>query len=190
MMGWTMTEGNMKALNLKARDLIAVTSMVMVLELVAPAPALGARCLPDTFLIIRSESVPQDAQSGGIATGGLAISEAQLLDLPNHTITTATEWTPRSRFDGPLLSDVLALAKVRGKSIRLFALDDYSITIPWSDMDRYGIILAHSQNGERLSKRKFGPLFLMYPRDQYASVLDTPTGTEKFIWQVCGIHVQ
>ena len=170
---------------MKTRDLIVVTSIVLGMELMAPAPALAARCLPDTFLMIRSELLPEDSQPRGIA-----LSEAQLLALPNHTITTATEWTPRSRFDGPLLSDVLALARVRGKSIRLFALDDYSITIPWSDMDRYGIILAHSQNGERLSKRKFGPLFLMYPRDQYASALDTPTGAEKFIWQVCGIHVQ
>ncbi|MDM0108462.1 molybdopterin-dependent oxidoreductase [Variovorax sp. J22R24] len=175
---------------MNARKLIVVTSIVMGLEFVAPAPALAARCLPDTFLVIRSESLPEDAQPNGVAMGGIAISEAQLLSLPVHAITTATDWTPRSRFDGPLLSDVLALAKVRGKSVRLFALDNYSITIPWSDMDRYGIILAHSQNGERLSKRKFGPLFLMYPRDQYASVLDTPTGTEKFIWQVCGIHVR
>lgn len=137
--------------NLKARHLSVVTSILMGLELVAPAPALAARCLPDTFVVIRSETLPEDAQPSGIA-----ISEAQLLALPTNAITTATEWS----------------------------------TIPWSDMDRYGIILAHSQNGDRLSKRKFGPLFLMYPRDQYASVLDTPTGTEKFIWQVCGIHVQ
>src|SRR5207245_4436473 len=116
MTGWIM----------KARDLIVVTSIVMGLELVAPTPALAARCLPDTFLIIRSESLSEDAQPSGIAMSGIAISEAQLLALPIHTITTATEWTPRSRFDGPLLSDVLALAKVRGKSIRLFALDDYS----------------------------------------------------------------
>lgn len=170
---------------MKARDLIVLTSLVMGLEFVAPTPARAARCSPDTFLMIRSESLPAGEQPGEIA-----LSESQLLALPTHTITTATEWTPRSRFEGPLLSDVLALAKVRGKSIRLFALDDYSITIPWSDMDRYGIILAHSQNGEHLSKRKFGPLFLVYPRDQYASMLDTPTGTEKFTWQVCGIHVQ
>jgi len=175
---------------MKARDLILVTSIVMGLEFVAAIPAHAARCLPDTFLTIRSESLAIDEQPGSTGRNGIAISEAELLALPIHTITTTTEWTPLSRFDGPLLSDVLALARVRGKSIRLFALDNYSVTIPWSDMNRYGIILAHSQNGTRLTKRTFGPLFLMYPRDRYPSVLDTPTGTEKFIWQVCGIHVQ
>lgn len=170
---------------MNTRELILASSVLFGSTTAAPVPALAARCLPDTFLTVQGES-----SAVGTEVPAVVVSEGQLMALPMASISTATDWTAASRFDGPLLSDVLALAKVSGKSIRLFALNDYSITIPWSDMDRYGIILAHSQNGERLSKRKFGPLFLMYPRDQFAAALDTPTGAEKFIWQVCGIHVR
>jgi hypothetical protein len=174
---------------MNARDVIVTTSVSFVLGLGAPAPAVAARCPPGVFLSIEADP-PGPAGSSDKPTSGVVLSEAQIMAMPPTAITTSTEWTPTSRFEGPPLSAVLALAGVRGKSIRLFALDDYSITIPWTDMERYGIILAHSQNGERLSKRKFGPLFLIYPRDQFRSALDTPTGLEKFIWQICRIDVE
>jgi hypothetical protein len=168
------------------RTCILITTMALATGGMSRATASAARCTSDSFLSINGMSA-SDADTGRRRE---TLTEAQLLDLPSASITTGTEWTPRSRFDGPLLSAVLALAGVQGKSIRLFALDGYSITIPWSDMERYRVILALSRNGDRLSNSKFGPLFLIYPRDQFASTLDTPTGAEKFIWQVCSIHVQ
>src|SRR5579862_9528660 len=34
-------------------------------------------------------------------------SEAQILALPTHTISTSTTWTAKSTFTGPLLADIL-----------------------------------------------------------------------------------
>ncbi len=172
---------------MNARDVVVVASMCFALALIVPASgAAAARCSPGAFLSVGA--VHPDA--GGKPADRTVLSEAQVMALPSVAITTGTDWTPQSRFEGPLLSAVLALAGAHGNSIRLFAIDDYSITIPWSDMETYGIILAHSQNGKRLAKDKFGPLFLIYPRDQFASTLDTPTGLAKFIWQVCRIDVK
>lgn len=56
-------------------------------------------------------------------------SEADLLKLPVHTITTSTTWTPKSTFSGPLLSDVLKLVDARADGIELRTIDDYSYTV-------------------------------------------------------------
>lgn len=117
-------------------------------------------------------------------------SEEEFLSLPQASITTATVWTPRSRFDGPRLMDVLKHVEAQGTEIRLRALNDYSITIPWSDMERYQVILAHSRNGVRMATSTYGPLWLMYPRDEFPDELTGPVAGAKYIWQVRAIEVR
>jgi hypothetical protein len=117
-------------------------------------------------------------------------SEEEFLSLPQASITTATVWTPRSHFEGPRLMDVLRHVEAKGDEIRLRALNDYSITIPWGDMERYRVILAHSRNGVRMAASTYGPLWLMYPRDEFPDELTGPLAGTKYIWQVRAIEVQ
>lgn len=168
---------------MNARHWIVALLVVVALAVGLPTSA-AAQCVRDAFLTIGGSAAATRASQAPVQ-----LSEAQLMALPISTITTSTEWTPLSRFDGPLLSDVLKLAPVQGKMLHIFALDDYSISIPWSDMAQYGVILAHTQDGQRMSRRRFGPLFVIYPRDKFAS-LQTPTTVAKFIWQVCRIDVE
>jgi hypothetical protein len=118
------------------------------------------------------------------------ISEAQLLKLPVHTITTSTTWTPKSTFSGPLLGDVLKLVDAHGDAIELRTIDDYSYTVSAKEAQRYGAILAYSRNGVRLTVNKFGPLFLIYPRDAYPSELSGSVAEAKFVWQIKGMVVK
>ena len=168
---------------MNARHVILALLVAAPLAVVLPTSA-AEHCVPDAFLTIGGPP-----EGTGATRPPIALTEAELLALPTATITTSTDWTPVSRFDGPLLSDVLKLAPVQGKTLHIFALDDYSISIPWSDMAQYGVILAHSQDGQRMSRRRFGPLFVIYPRDKFAS-LQTPITGAKFIWQVCRIDVE
>lgn len=168
---------------MNARNVILALLVAAPLAIVLPTSA-AEHCVRDAFLTIGGP--PEGTRA---TRPPIALTEADLLALPTSTITTSTEWTPLSRFDGPLLSDVLKLAPVQGKTLHIFALDDYSISIPWSDMAQYGVILAHSQDGQRMSRRRFGPLFVIYPRDKFAS-LQTPVTGAKFIWQVCRIDVE
>lgn len=167
---------------MNARDTIMAATLAYALAIGAPTIAT-AQCVRDAFLAV-SGPPPAGAQRRVVA-----LTEAQLMALPVATITTSTEWTPVSRFDGPLLNDVLELAGARGKTLEIFAADDYSISIPWSDLARYGVILAHSRDGERMTRRRFGPLFVVYPRDKFPA-LQTPTMGARFIWQVCRIDVE
>ena len=118
------------------------------------------------------------------------VSEAELLKLPVHTVTTSTTWTPKSTFSGPLLGDVLNLVDARADDIELRTIDDYSYTVSAREAERYGAILAYSMNGVRLTVSKFGPLFLIYPRDAYPSELTGSAAEAKFVWQIKGMVVK
>ncbi|MCP3727394.1 molybdopterin-dependent oxidoreductase [Paraburkholderia sp. CNPSo 3272] len=117
-------------------------------------------------------------------------SEAQLLALPAHSITTATTWTPRSTFTGPLLSDVLKAVGADGSQIEIHTLDDYTCVVPVADAARYGVVLAYEMNGQRLKVSNFGPLFLIYPRDQHPLELDGAAGDSKFAWQIKSMTIK
>jgi hypothetical protein len=118
------------------------------------------------------------------------ISEAELMKLPVHTITTSTTWTPKSTFAGPLLKDVLTLVDARADGVELRTIDDYSYTVSASEAERYGAILAYSMNGVRLKVSNFGPLFLIYPRDAYPSELSGSVAEAKFVWQIKALVVK
>lgn len=111
--------------------------------------------------------------------------------LPQSVIVTGTTWTPKSRWEGPRVDVVMAqVGAWTGTTLRITAVDDYNVTIPWDDMTRWGIVLAHSRDGNRLQRSQWGPLFVIYPRDDRPRELSTPMTEAKFIWQVNRIDVQ
>ena len=116
-------------------------------------------------------------------------TESDFLKLKQSSITTSTSWTPTSVFVGPLLLDVMQAAGVTSGTLTCKTLDDYSAPIPWEDLVRYGVILAHSQDGKRLSNKRWGPLWTIYPRDQNPVALKGPIAESRFIWQVNRIEV-
>jgi len=118
------------------------------------------------------------------------ISEAELMKLPVHTITTSTTWTPKATFAGPLLGDVMKLVDARADRVELHTIDDYSYTVSASEAEHYGAILAYSMNGVRLKVSNFGPLFLIYPRDAYPSELSGSAAEAKFVWQIKAMVVK
>jgi len=118
------------------------------------------------------------------------VSEPVLRMLPQYTIVTATSWTPRSAFVGPRIVDILQLVGANGKEVEFQTLNNYVYSISIEEARRYGVILAHTQNGKRLTPSDFGPLFVVYPRDQYPNELKTPITEAKYVWQVIGMRVK
>ena len=107
--------------------------------------------------------------------------------LTQHSIVTATPWhlgTPT--FTGPLLRDVLQLANFEGDVVLAPAVNDYNVTIPVDDLVQHRVVLAHSINGERLTLRTLGPLYVMYPLDS-DETLQTSGVYARCIWQLLQI---
>ncbi len=117
--------------------------------------------------------------------------DAEFARLPTSTLRTGTLWTSASDWTGPTLQSVLQATGVDASAtvVRPHALNDYFLTIPLADLAEYGPVVAHTRDGKRLKPEKFGPLFLMFPRDQHDD-LRSPAGTSKFVWGLCRLEVR
>ena len=109
---------------------------------------------------------------------------AALALLPQRRIRTTTPWhVGEPGFDGPLLRDVLAAAVADGSSLRLRALNDYRVDMPADDARRYDVIVAHQVNGQTITVRDKGPLFVMYPFDRHPELRNS-VYFSRCIWQL------
>jgi hypothetical protein len=123
--------------------------------------------------------------------GKQAVFDLKMIEaLPQHSFITQTPWykTP-TKFTGPKLSDVLAVVGAQGKEIQAVALNDYRITIPVSDTQRYPVVMAWKINDQPIPIRAKGPLFIAYPYDSDAA-LRTAQFYERSIWQLKQLNIQ
>jgi hypothetical protein len=118
-------------------------------------------------------------------------SFADLSKLPSNVIHTKTPWTAESDFTGPTMLDILKAvgANPNAKEVEVKTLDNYPVTLPISDFAKWNVILAHSQNGKRLKPSTKGPLWVLYPLDQYKAELDNNVTRSKLAWAVKGFIV-
>lgn len=119
-----------------------------------------------------------------------ALFDLPMLDaLPQGEVNTETPWYvgPRS-FTGPLLSALLDAVDARGSVLRVTAANSYWADIPVADARTWPVILATRVDGRPLSPFLKGPLFVMYPFDQYPE-LYTELYFGRSVWQVVDIQV-
>jgi len=110
--------------------------------------------------------------------------------LPQHSFVTKTPWYKKPvQFTGPLLRDVLAAVQVKGRMIHAVALDDYQVSIPFSDATQFDVILAHTMDGETLTPKNKGPLFVVYPYDSKPE-LQAVRFYERSIWQLKALRLE
>jgi hypothetical protein len=113
-----------------------------------------------------------------------------LKKLPQQTFTTHTPWFKEPvTFTGPLVRDVLANAHLKGQQLVAVALDDYKAKIPASDAMNFDLILAHSINGQQMSAKNKGPLFIVYPYDSKKE-LQTVLYYQRSVWQLKALVVE
>lgn len=112
-----------------------------------------------------------------------------LEELPQVTIVTESEFSDEAvSYRGPLVRDLLAhLGLEEAETIRMTAANDYYVDIPTSDFRQYNAVLALEVDGERLSRREKGPLWLMYPISDH-SELRSEVYNARLIWQVVRIE--
>ena len=115
---------------------------------------------------------------------------AMLMQLPQHSFTTMTPWGKAPiKFTGPLLRDVFAAAKASGTTIKAAALNDYQTSIPFSDAQKFDVILAHQMDGKAIPVRTKGPLFIVYPYDSSAE-LRSVQYYERSAWQLKSMMIE
>jgi hypothetical protein len=113
-----------------------------------------------------------------------------LTALTQHSFVTQTPWWAKPRrFTGPLLRDVLVAAGANGAQLRLSSLNDYVVELPFSDAERFDVIIARLIDNEPMAVRDKGPLFLIYPFDSQPE-LRNPIYYNRSAWQLRTIEVR
>ena len=128
--------------------------------------------------------------TGNIAGAPVTLTRDDLEALPRHhleTSTTVTDGTPR--FEGFLMRDLLDAVGASGDVVLARALNDYRIEIPMSDFTEFDVLGALSMDGETLSPRDKGPVWIVYPRDDHRELQDIRYDT-RWVWQLESLHVQ
>ena len=157
------------------------------LALTLTAPAIQADEMPaatgDVLLTV----------TGNIATtngdGVLALDAQLLATLPQHEFTTSTIWTDgTATYSGVLLRDLLVAVGATGGTVTLTALNDYQITIPAADALEDGPLLAYLSDGQPMSVRDKGPVWLLYPFDDVPAY-QTEQTFSRSIWQLNRIEI-
>lgn len=121
---------------------------------------------------------------------GAEFDLAMLERLPQQTFTTMTPWSKQPiKFTGPLLRDVLAAARASGTVLNASALNDFQTSIPMGDARKFDVIIAHHMNGEIISVKTKGPLFIVYPYDSKVE-LRSVIYYERSVWQLKSLIVK
>jgi hypothetical protein len=117
---------------------------------------------PEEAVVLTVSGRVHHANQGAAA----AFDMPMLAALPQQRFATRTPWYAQPRqFTGPLLRDVLTAAGAQGTLLRLKALNDYQVDMPWLDPQRHDVLLARLLDGQPMSVRDKGPLMVIYPFD-------------------------
>ncbi len=141
--------------------------------------------VPQGPVILTLHGTLAHANVDGSAQFDLAMLDA----LEQRETVTETPWHEGVQtFTGPRLSTLLAAAGASGSELRIVAVNDYAATMPWQDTQDHEVILASRRNGETMSVRETGPLFVIYPFDEDPSLRDE-VFFSRSVWQVHMIEV-
>ena len=134
--------------------------------------------------------IPILTLTGAVNGAPVSLTRSALKDLPQHELATSTSVTDGTPvFEGFLMRDLLSEYQSSGETVVAVALNDYQINIPVSDFERFDVIGALYKDGQTLSPRDKGPIWIVYPRDDHGELQDIRYDT-RWVWQLVALHVE
>ncbi|WP_407493480.1 oxidoreductase [Pseudooceanicola sp. MF1-13] len=131
--------------------------MIAILSLFAlPALADELPTKPDPTPILTVET----------DTGSYHLTRETIAKLPSHSFTTSTIWTDGPQeFVGIRVADLLNLLDKDATTLQLTAANGYQIDVQAAHFHDFDAIIAYLRNGEPMTLRDKGPLWIVYPYD-------------------------
>lgn len=121
---------------------------------------------------------------------GARFDLAMLEGMETVEVKTTTIWTDGPQtFRGVPLAQLVEVLGAEGEVIAATALNEYTVEIPLADAVEGGPILAFAQNGEHLSVRDKGPLWVVYPYDSNPD-FQSEVIYARSIWQVKRMEIR
>lgn len=161
-----------------------ISATALLLLAVAPAAAVDIE-MPTGAQILEVKGAITSLNADGKAIFDLAMLDA----LPQRVTKATTPWyTGEHEFSGVIISDLLDYLGAEGDAVTFTALNDYASEIPMEDLKSLPVILATRVDGDELSVRDKGPLFVIYPFDLDSSLYNEVI-FGRSVWQVASVTV-
>lgn len=113
-----------------------------------------------------------------------------LATLPRHELETSTSVTDGiNHFEGFLMRDLLERVGAEGDTVTAEALNDYRVEIPLADFHDYDVLVADTMDGNALTPRDKGPLWIVYPRDDHRELRDIRYDY-RWVWQLHRLEIR
>lgn len=153
---------------------------------------LGVAAL--TLLAALAQSAPASAatmleiDAGGVRT---EFTSEEIDGFDQVVIDTGNDFSDGvAKFEGPLARDVIGASGGSLEGMGVFvAANDYRVEIPLEDFVNYDVIFATSMNGNRLSLRDKGPIWIIYPMTDNPELHDSAFNA-RLIWQLVKIELK
>ncbi|WP_411891779.1 molybdopterin-dependent oxidoreductase [Yoonia sp. SDW83-1] len=131
--------------------------------------------------------------SGAIAAANIddtaQFDIAMLTQIDATMIETTTIWTEGEQtFEGVSLDVLMDQLGVNEGTILATAINDYTVEIPVSDAVPGGPIIAYHMNGNAMSVRDKGPLWVVYPYDS-GTDFQSEVIYSRSIWQLDRLEI-
>lgn len=154
--------------------------------LAAPMPLAAAElAAPEGRVLLTVSGAITNTNDGDVA----AFDRAMLEAMNPVTIETTTIWTDGLQsFTGVPLATLMETVGAEAESLSATAINDYAVEIPSADWVEDGPIVAYLNNGEPMSVRDKGPLWVIYPYDSNADY-QTEVIYSRSIWQLDRVTV-
>lgn len=155
--------------------------------LLAAAPALADGLPAPTGEIVLTVT----GEIGVTNQGDAAVFDLEMLRaLGEVTFDTTTPWTDGVQsFTGVSLEVLMQAVGVSEGTLTATAINDYAVEIPVSDAVTDGPMIAYLQNGDPMSVREKGPLWVVYPFDANEDY-QSEVVYSRSIWQLASIDAQ
>ena len=106
------------------------------------------------------------------------------------SFVTKTPWYPDPvQFEGVAMTRLMSAVSASGETVVATALNDYVTEIPIVDFSKFNVLLALKRNGEYMTARDKGPLFIVYPFDSEPT-LHHQRYYSRSAWQLASIVVR
>lgn len=157
-------------------------------------------CLAGAPLPAQAQSLPQP--TGPVlltVTGAIGVTNAGAKAVFDRTmleamglarLRTTSPWTQGvAEFEGVPVARLLDTVKARGRILHAIATDGFEIDLPTDEMRKYPVLLALQQDGKELRPGERGPIWIVYPRDEFRELADKEHDS-RWIWQLETIKVR
>jgi len=119
----------------------------------------------------------------------LQIDLAMLESLPAVSFKTETPWTEGiTEWEGVRLKDFMEFIGAGSERFLASALDEYEIVFENVNIDKYPVILAYKKDGEYMTVRSLGPLWIMFPYADFPE-LDVQFNRTLSVWQLVKMEI-